>query len=57
MRLDEARHLPGAGLGLSLVDAVAEAHGGQLLLEDAKPGLRATLELTLPNHGQSINSR
>ena len=56
VRLDEARHLPGAGLGLSLVAAVAEAHGGRLLLEDAGPGLRAVLELTLPNHGQVINS-
>jgi len=35
---------------------VAEAHGGRLLLEDAGPGLRAVLELTLPNHGQVINS-
>lgn len=57
VRLDEARHLPGAGLGLSLVAAVAEAHGGQLLLEDAGPGLQAVLELTLPKHGQVVKSQ
>jgi signal transduction histidine kinase len=56
VRLDEARHLPGAGLGLSLVSAIAEAHGGRLLLEDAAPGLRAVLQLTLPKHGHVVNS-
>lgn len=56
VRLDDARHLPGAGLGLSLVSAIAEAHGGRLLLEDAEPGLRAVLQLALPKHGQGVNS-
>ncbi len=32
---------PGVGLGLTLVDAVARLHGGQLLLEDNHPGLQA----------------
>lgn len=34
----------GAGLGLAIVAAVAKAHGYQFLLEDAQPGLRATLQ-------------
>jgi signal transduction histidine kinase len=42
-RLDRARSLPGAGLGLSLVDAVARLHGGRLDLADNVPGLRATI--------------
>jgi signal transduction histidine kinase len=35
--------VPGSGLGLSLVKAIAHHHGGQLLLADNAPGLRATL--------------
>lgn len=42
-RLDGARSSAGAGLGLSLVEAVAHLHHGQLLLEDNQPGLRASL--------------
>jgi signal transduction histidine kinase len=37
--------IPGSGLGLSLVSAIAHYHGGQLLLSDNAPGLRATLRL------------
>lgn len=33
--------MPGVGLGLTLVDAVARLHGGRLELEDNHPGLRA----------------
>jgi signal transduction histidine kinase len=39
------RGTPGAGLGLSLVAAVAKLHGGVLRLTDNHPGLRATLVL------------
>ena len=46
-RLDQARTTPGSGLGLALVKAVADHHGGALELSDAKPGLR--VELRLPN--------
>lgn len=42
-RLERSRTTPGAGLGLSLVAAVAELHGGRLTLEDNGPGLRASL--------------
>ncbi|MEC3863106.1 ATP-binding protein [Mesobacterium sp. TK19101] len=44
-RLDRSRNQPGTGLGLSLVDAIAELHGGTLELSDNKPGLRACLTL------------
>ncbi|MEZ0241744.1 MAG: sensor histidine kinase [Sphingomonas sp.] len=47
-RLDTARSLPGAGLGLALADAVARLHGGRLDLGDNAPGLIAALVLPLP---------
>ena len=46
-RLPGASGLPGSGLGLSLVGAVARLHHTRLVLEDAEPGLRARLELPL----------
>jgi signal transduction histidine kinase len=47
-RLDEARATDGSGLGLALVGAVARLHGGELVLEDNDPGLRAVLNLSRP---------
>jgi len=46
-RLESTRTLPGSGLGLSIVKAVAEAHGARVWL-DASPlgGTRAVLDLT-----------
>lgn len=44
-RLDQARSKPGNGLGLALVNAVAEQHDGKLTLGDNAPGLVVTLEL------------
>ena len=44
-RLEESRTLPGNGLGLSLVRAVAQLHGGVLEFADAEPGLKASLVL------------
>lgn len=44
-RLDKSRHLPGNGLGLSIVAAIAALHGGSLDIEDAAPGLRLRLRL------------
>jgi signal transduction histidine kinase len=45
VRLDTSRTTPGTGLGLSLVAAIARLHGGKLVLEDNRPGLRAVLNL------------
>jgi signal transduction histidine kinase len=48
-RLDEARGGPGAGLGLSLVQAVAHLHDGTLTMGDANPGLEVRIELPRPH--------
>jgi len=52
VRLENSRNQPGAGLGLSLVAAVAEAHKGRLeltegpgMVDDIGPGLRVALIL------------
>ena len=52
VRLENSRSEPGSGLGLSLVAAVAEAHGGRLELSEGPgkvgeigPGLRVALIL------------
>lgn len=47
VRLDGSRSRPGSGLGLALVQAVARHHGGRLVLDDAGPGLVATLAIPL----------
>jgi len=51
VRLEPARATPGHGLGLSLVRAIAEAHGTCLFLDDARPGLIAAL--TFPERSLS----
>ncbi len=55
VRLENSRNLPGAGLGLSLVAAVAEAHRGRLEIDEGPgaaggmgPGLRVALILPRP---------
>lgn len=42
-RAEAARHTPGSGLGLSLVQAVVALHHGRMVLQDRKPGLGVTL--------------
>lgn len=44
-RLDQSRSRPGSGLGLAMVAAVARAHGGEVALDDNRPGLIAELRL------------
>jgi signal transduction histidine kinase len=48
-RLDQSRSLPGNGLGLSIVTAIASLHSGKLHLEDAVPGLVARIALPRPD--------
>jgi signal transduction histidine kinase len=47
VRLETSRTTPGNGLGLSLVRAVIQLHGGTVALEDNGPGLRAIVTLPL----------
>ena len=49
-RLDPARAAPGTGLGMAITASVARLHGGRLLLEDARPGLRVNM-LMVPAQG------
>jgi len=44
-RLDTSRSDEGAGLGLSLAEAIAHLHNGQLTLADNQPGLLTVIEL------------
>lgn len=48
-RADEARALDGSGLGLSIVELVAEAHGGAAAASNREGG-GADVWLTLPRH-------
>ena len=57
VRLDNSRTEPGSGLGLSLVGAVMEAHGGRIQLDEGPgayggfgPGLRVALVLPPAAH-------
>jgi signal transduction histidine kinase len=45
---DRSRDTGGAGLGLAIVRAIAEAHGGQVRADDRRDGTGARMELVLP---------
>lgn len=42
-RVDQSRNLPGNGLGLSIVTAITQLHGGTLELRPADPGFEASM--------------
>jgi signal transduction histidine kinase len=59
VRLDKSRTLPGSGLGLALVDAVADLHRADFVMDDGfddrdTPGLKASL--ILPRRRPGVKS-
>lgn len=50
-RADASRTTPGNGLGLSLVAAAAQAHGGTVAIEDGHPGLRIRVTINRLQEG------
>jgi two-component system OmpR family sensor kinase len=52
---DAHRRYRGAGLGLPIVKAIAEAHGGRVEV-DSRPGEGATFTLVLPRHPSSARA-
>jgi signal transduction histidine kinase len=54
VRLEQSRSLPGSGLGLSLAQAIAHLHGGELKLEDNRPGLRSIISLPRTGPAQAL---
>jgi signal transduction histidine kinase len=62
-RLDRSRSSPGAGLGLAMVQAVAQLHAGEVELADNQPGLvvrvsfpRIAPPLAMPDRGSASRS-
>jgi signal transduction histidine kinase len=55
-RADRSRSAPGMGLGLSLVKAIAEAHGGRAEAEST-PGRGSTFLLRLPRQSAATATR
>lgn len=49
VRLEPSRRMPGSGLGLSIVAAIAARHQARLTLEDARPGLRVRIAFSQAN--------
>ncbi|MDD9908701.1 MAG: HAMP domain-containing sensor histidine kinase [Ahrensia sp.] len=52
-RLEKSRTTPGSGLGLALVKAISDLHGGTLSLADNEPGLRVSLTLPIADRDQA----
>lgn len=48
-RLDKSRHLPGTGLGMSLVRSILNIHNASIQLFDNYPGLRIEIRLRISN--------
>lgn len=48
VRLETTQDMPGAGMGLAIAAAVARLHRGRLILENAEPGLRVRLQISVP---------
>ena len=46
-RLEKSRTTEGTGLGLSLVKAISELHGGSVSLHDNEPGLIVRIDFPL----------
>jgi signal transduction histidine kinase len=55
-RLERSRSMPGNGLGLSLVAAVARLHGASIRLIDNAPGLRVDLRISETTYHRSAAS-
>ncbi len=54
-RIERSRSMPGNGLGLSLVAAVAHLHGARIDMADTSPGLKVRIEFPLPT-GPALGS-
>jgi signal transduction histidine kinase len=53
-RSDKSRHLPGSGLGLSLVSAIARLHDARIVVSDAHPGAVFTLDFPIHEPGRVL---
>ncbi|WP_198945763.1 HAMP domain-containing sensor histidine kinase [Acetobacter sp. DsW_063] len=56
-RADSARNTPGSGLGLSLVQAIVQLHGGTMQFSRRDPGLTVRMQLPLPTaRGKTVGA-
>lgn len=57
-RVDAARDREhgGSGIGLAIVKAIVEAHGGYISADSARPGTGCTFTLTLPDRTSALSS-
>lgn len=57
VRLDRSRTQPGTGLGLSLVAAVMQQHGGTVKLTDNRPGLKVIIHLPAERLSERVEAQ